>query len=79
MGTEQLNSLVGMLDALSPLAILKRGYSITLQMPKREVPSQCGRLLRDVKGVKTGDIIETRLAGGRLTSEVKEIVKEEAK
>ena len=79
MGTEQLMSLVGMLDALSPLAILKRGYSITLQMPKREVPSQCGRLLRDVKGVKTGDIIETRLAGGRLTSEVKEIVKEEAK
>ncbi len=70
IGTEQLNSLVGMLDALSPLAILKRGYSITQAR---------GKLLRDVKGIKTGDIIETRLAGGRLTSEVKEIVKEEAR
>lgn len=70
--TEKLNSLAGKLDALSPLAVLKRGYSITLQMPK-------GKILRDVKSIKAGDIIETRLAGGRLTSEIKEIAKEEIK
>lgn len=67
--TERLSSLTGKLGALSPLSVLKRGYSITLYGAK-------GRILRDVKGIKTGDIIETRLAAGRLTSEVKEIVKE---
>src|SRR3989344_794978 len=67
---EKLNSLIGKLDALSPLAVLKRGYSITLRMPG-------GKALSDVKGIKTGDIIETRLAGGRLTSEVKQVAKEE--
>lgn len=71
MGTEQLNSLIGMLDALSPLAILKRGYSITLA-PQR-MPG--GAVLRDVKGLKRGDIIETRLSGGKLVSEIKDITK----
>ncbi|MDD5072287.1 MAG: exodeoxyribonuclease VII large subunit [Candidatus Omnitrophica bacterium] len=79
MGAEKVNSLIGMLDALSPLAILKRGYSITLMMPEGGVPPQRGRLLRSVKGVKAGDIIETRLAVGRMTSEVKEISKEETR
>ncbi|MFA6355594.1 MAG: exodeoxyribonuclease VII large subunit [Candidatus Omnitrophota bacterium] len=70
--TERLDSLIGMLDALSPLAILKRGYSITAA-PQR-MPG--GRVLRDVKGLKRGDIIETRLAGGELVSEIKDIIKE---
>lgn len=70
--TEKLSSLIGKLDALSPLSVLKRGYSITLHMPK-------GDVLRGVKGVRIGDIIETRLSAGRLTSEVKGIVKEDSK
>ena len=75
---EKLNSLIGKLDALSPLAVLKRGYSITLHIPRGKVLSGAkGKTLRDVKGIKTGDIIETRLAGGRLTSEVKQVAKEE--
>jgi len=69
---EKLNSLIGKLDALSPLAVLRRGYSITLRAPN-------GKILRDVKGIKTGDIIETKLSGGRLTSEVKQVAKEEIK
>jgi len=69
---ERLGSLLGKLEALSPLAILKRGYSITLQMPK-------GGILRDIKGVGIGDIIETRLAGGRLTSQIKDILKEDVR
>ena len=67
---ERMKALSGKLHALSPLAILMRGYSITLAMPG-------GRLLRDVKGIKRGDTIETKLAGGRIVSEVKDIVKEE--
>jgi len=63
---EKFNTLIGRLEALSPLAILKRGYSITLHMPK-------GAVLRDARSVKRGDIIETRLYEGRLISEVKEI------
>lgn len=66
----RLEALLGKLDALSPLSILGRGYSITLLMPEKEI-------LRDVRGVKKGDIIETVLADGRITGEVRNIVKEE--
>lgn len=68
--TERFNTVVGRLEALSPLAILKRGYSITLQLPN-------GRVVRDVQGLRPGDAIETRLYNGRLISEVKEITKED--
>lgn len=70
--SEKFNTIIGKLEALSPLAILSRGYSITLHIPK-------GKVLKDTKGLKRGDVIETRLARGRLISEVKQIQKEEAK
>lgn len=53
------------LDALSPLAILGRGYSLT--------ESASGALLRSVVQTAAGDEIVTRLADGRITSVVKEI------
>ncbi len=68
--SERLNSLIGRLEALSPLSILKRGYSITVNAGSKEV-------LRSVKGIKRGDIIETRLAGGRIISEARDVVKED--
>ncbi|MDP3786179.1 MAG: exodeoxyribonuclease VII large subunit [Candidatus Omnitrophota bacterium] len=68
---ERFNTVTGQLEALSPLAVLKRGYSITLQLPG-------GKVARDAKGIKRGDMIETKLYKGRLISEVKEITKEEA-
>ncbi len=68
---ERFNTVIGRLEALSPLAVLKRGYSITLQLPD-------GKVARDAKAVKRGDMIETKLYKGRLISEVKEITKEEA-
>ncbi|KPK38464.1 MAG: hypothetical protein AMJ78_09945 [Omnitrophica WOR_2 bacterium SM23_29] len=70
--SEKFNTTIGKLEALSPLSILSRGYSITLHLPSRDV-------LRDTKGLKRGDKIETRLAEGKFISEVKEIKKEEAK
>jgi exodeoxyribonuclease VII large subunit len=68
--SERLNSFIGRLEALSPLSTLRRGYSITVSAGKKEV-------LKSVKGIKRGDIIETRLAGGRIISEVKDAVKED--
>ncbi len=48
---------------LDPERILERGYSITLLK---------GKLLKDTRSVKTGDIIETRLHKGTLSSEVRD-------
>jgi len=53
------------LNALNPLAILARGYSVTLTWPG-------GRTLKDAGGVDVGERIETRLKRGVLISEVLE-------
>jgi exodeoxyribonuclease VII large subunit len=50
------------LDALSPLAVLQRGYAIAQK--------QDGSLLRDAKSVSIGDSVKVRLAKGRLTAKV---------
>lgn len=53
----------GKLDALSPLAILSRGYSITSKLPDNVI-------IKDAKDLKAGDKVETRLGNGRLISRV---------
>lgn len=50
------------LDALSPLKVLGRGYAV----PRRED----GALIRSVKEVRPGDMLDLRLADGRLSCEV---------
>lgn len=52
----------GKLEALSPLAILARGYSVTF--------SSAGRALKDADEVRKGDRLRTRLFRGDVTSEV---------
>ena len=47
------------LDALSPLAILARGYSLVHRLSD-------GRLVRDATDVAEGDLVRVRLAAGRL-------------
>ncbi len=59
----RLQGLAGRLQALSPLAVLARGYSITFALPDR-------RVVTDAASVEVGDEIETLLARGRIVSAV---------
>lgn len=53
------------LEALSPLRVLERGYSLTFAAD--------GRLLRSVAGLSTGDRIASRLHKGEILSQVLEL------
>jgi len=52
------------LDALSPLAVLERGYALA--------QSSDGRLLRDARAVEVGSVFSLRLAEGALRCRVEE-------
>ena len=60
----ELAASMGRLDALSPLGVLQRGYSIVL--------GPDGVALRDVRQVHPGDIVEVRPASGRLWARVED-------
>ena len=60
---QHLSSLAGRLQALSPLAVLARGYSITLKLPDR-------RVVTSAASVHVGDELETMLSNGRILSTV---------
>lgn len=60
---QSLESAIGKLDTLSPLATLHRGYSITRVMPGRD-------LLQQTRQVQPGDQLETRVMDGTLISVV---------
>ena len=55
------------LDALSPLAILSRGYSVIQAIPS-------GRIVRLASDVAVGDVVQARLAEGRLLCLVSEVL-----
>jgi exodeoxyribonuclease VII large subunit len=55
---EQIAHLGQVLDSLSPLGILQRGYAI--------VTDRSGKVLRDAGQVSVGDEVEARLTRGRL-------------
>ena len=59
---EALNVKMAKLDALSPLAVLTRGYSIT--------QAEDGSVLRDASTAKPGDKLKIRLERGKLNAEV---------
>ena len=60
----QLATLRGQLSALSPLTVLRRGYSI--------VSTESGRVLTSPSAVAPGDVLRIRLAEGRLAARVEE-------
>ncbi|HFD79623.1 MAG TPA: exodeoxyribonuclease VII large subunit [Gammaproteobacteria bacterium] len=62
---ERLALLARALEAVSPLATLERGYSITID--RRD-----GRVLQDAGHARIGDTLETRLAHGIVLSQVTE-------
>lgn len=60
---EQLNQRIRRLHALSPLAILDRGYSITRTLPDLKV-------ITDVKSVDVGDMVNVEVAHGEMVCRV---------
>jgi len=59
---EKLNVEMAKLNALSPLGVLTRGYSIT--------QTEDGRVLRDATTTKQGDNLKIRLERGKLNAQV---------
>jgi exodeoxyribonuclease VII large subunit len=68
---QAFRSWVGRLEALSPLGILQRGYSLTFNAQ--------GELLKDARKMQVGERIETRLHRGKVYSKVESIEKEGGK
>ena len=62
----RLRPLVVQLDALSPLAILSRGYAVGWKLPERE-------LIRDAKQLVSNDEISVRFGRGSVTARVENV------
>ncbi len=62
---QDLRRLEAQVRALSPLAVLARGYSVTTDAQRR--------LIRDVRTLKAGERLLTRLASGQVESTVERI------
>jgi exodeoxyribonuclease VII large subunit len=65
-------ALIQRLEALSPLAILSRGYSLSVLMPQ-------GVILKDTSMIKPGDKLKTVLHKGAFTCAVLEVFSDERK
>ena len=66
--SSELSNLAGNLDALSPLKVLDRGYSITQKLPKKEI-------VKDSKKLKKGDEVLISFNKGEATCTVKDTKK----
>jgi exodeoxyribonuclease VII large subunit len=66
LGTERLRGLTGELEALSPLKVMGRGYSLVYSLPAEA-------LVRDARDVKAGDTLRIRLARGEVFSRVEKV------
>jgi len=60
---DKLSGIAGKLESLSPLNVLKRGYTITTRL-------EDNKSLRDVKNLSKGDKIKTNLSKGSIISEI---------
>ncbi|OFV66677.1 MAG: exodeoxyribonuclease VII large subunit [Candidatus Syntrophoarchaeum butanivorans] len=65
-----LIGLMEKIDALSPLSVLSRGYTLTYSLPDRNILKRCAE-------VSPEEEVEVRFADGRLICEVKERKKDE--
>lgn len=63
---EKLKIKMASLDALSPLSVLRRGYSIT--------ETEKGEILRDVNQVVINENVQIRLANGKLKAKILEVL-----
>ena len=60
---EKLSGIAGKLESLSPLNVLKRGYTITTRL-------EDNKSLREVKGLNKGDKIKTNFSKGSVISTI---------
>jgi exodeoxyribonuclease VII large subunit len=60
---EKLSGIAGKLESLSPLNVLKRGYTITTRL-------EDNKSLREVKGLDKGDKIKTNFSKGSVISTI---------
>jgi exodeoxyribonuclease VII large subunit len=65
---ENLKIEMASLDALSPLAVLRRGYSVTL--------SERGKIISSVAQIRQNERVQIRLSDGKLKAEVLETEKD---
>ncbi|MDP2927976.1 MAG: exodeoxyribonuclease VII large subunit [Candidatus Omnitrophota bacterium] len=70
LAAQRLNALIQRLEALSPLSILSRGYSLSVLMPQ-------GSIVKDASSIKPGDKLKTVLHKGAFTSAVLEVFSDE--
>lgn len=61
----KLSVVCGKMDALSPLMVLSRGYSITRSSEKE--------IIKSISGVKPGDMLEITVTDGNMICSVKEV------
>lgn len=61
----QLGRLVGMLDSLSPLSVVERGYSIS----RKE-----GKVVKAASQLKSGDLVELQFAKGKAEARVEKVL-----
>jgi len=66
MRGENFGRLTGKMEALNPLAILNRGYSVTVRFPS-------GGIIKNSAALAKGDVIQTRLGKGTVKSKVEEV------
>lgn len=66
--TDRVDALTARLDALSPLNILARGYSVT--------QDENGAVVRDAANLGRGDVVKTRLHRGQIVCRVEEAERE---
>jgi exodeoxyribonuclease VII large subunit len=64
---QSVHAVMATLDTLSPLAILRRGYSIVQSVPD-------GRVIRRATGVREDDDVSVTLAEGRLICGVRRVL-----
>ncbi len=72
LAAQRSSALIQRLEALSPLAILSRGYSLSVLL-------QQGAILKDAGALKPGDKLKTVLHKGAFTSAVLEVFSDERK
>jgi exodeoxyribonuclease VII large subunit len=67
---ERLGVVLAKLDALSPLSIMKNGYSISRKYPSKKP-------IKSITDTSIGDEVEIRLSDGSLICEVQQIIEED--